>query len=269
MSTALFEDLGDWRFLPTELARGPWSPDALHGGPVAALVTRQAEAALAASGTPAVRPARLSLALERAVPLAPLGVHASIVRPGGKVQVVDVTVSDEAGKRLAAATVQAIRARPVELPDGLPVPEDRLPPPPPDEPSRLEGWEFNSSGTAYHRDATEHRLVRGSLFSPGPVVDWISLTVPVIDGESPSAFQRAAAAADFLNGVSWVLPGADWLFINPDLTLTLHRLPVGEQIAVDAVTRVGPDGIGTAEAELYDTTGRIGRAVQTLLVEPR
>src|SRR4051812_45126700 len=40
---ALFEPDGE-RIVPTGLARGPWDPGALHGGPVAALVGRAAEA---------------------------------------------------------------------------------------------------------------------------------------------------------------------------------------------------------------------------------
>jgi hypothetical protein len=57
-------------------------------------------------------------------------------------------------------------------------------------------------------------------------------------------------------------------YINPDLTVTVHRLPVGEWVAVDAVTRFEDLGIGTAEADLYDEQGRLGRAVQTLLLDP-
>jgi hypothetical protein len=38
MTDALFERLDADRYLPTEFARGPWSPEALHGGPVAALL---------------------------------------------------------------------------------------------------------------------------------------------------------------------------------------------------------------------------------------
>jgi hypothetical protein len=41
-SPALFirEDEHTWR--PTDAARGPWTPDALHGGPVAALLAHAA-----------------------------------------------------------------------------------------------------------------------------------------------------------------------------------------------------------------------------------
>ncbi|HTN99566.1 MAG TPA: hypothetical protein VL068_02725, partial [Microthrixaceae bacterium] len=39
---ALFVPHGD-DWLPTSYSRGPWSMDSLHGGPVAALMTRAAE----------------------------------------------------------------------------------------------------------------------------------------------------------------------------------------------------------------------------------
>lgn len=44
------------------------------------------------------------------------------------------------------------------------------------------------------------------------------------------------AAADFLNGISSVVDPVQATYINPDLTVTVHRLPVGEWVAVDAVT---------------------------------
>ena len=52
------------------------------------------------------------------------------------------------------------------------------------------------------------------------------LRVPVVVGEAVTPLQRVAAAADFGNGISSVVDWDDgWLFINPDLTVYLHRLP--------------------------------------------
>ena len=42
MSEALFR-LEAGRYLPTDRSRGPWSPDALHGSPVAALLAHVVE----------------------------------------------------------------------------------------------------------------------------------------------------------------------------------------------------------------------------------
>ena len=124
-----------------------------------------------------------------------------------------------------------------------------------------------TDGPMFHSHAVEHRFVRGSMSETGPGTDWIRLQVPVVEGEPVSPLQRVAAAADFGNGVSSVLP-MGWMFINPDLTVTLHRLPVGEWVCIDSATRLGPAGVGTAESELWDEHGRLGRSIQTLLIEP-
>lgn len=266
---ALFTELDDDRFQATERSRGPWSVDALHGGPVAALVVRTAERELGATGSDGVTPVRLTIDLERPVPLTPLLVRADIVRPGRKVQVAEVTVHDDGGRRLVRATVLAIRREDLPLPADRPRPHDPQPPPV-DAPVEEGMWEpMGGDVVAYHKDGVEHRFVRGGFMRLGPTTDWIRLTVPVVAGETPSGFQRAVAAADFVNGISGTLPFDEWTFINPDLTVTLHRIPEGEWVALDAVTRLDPSGVGTAEADLFDEHGRIGRCVQTLIVQHR
>jgi len=82
---ALFEPDGG-SFVPTPLARGPWTARALHGGPVAALVARAVERCSAEGGQ---QLARLTLELLRPVPMARLTVTTFLVRPGRKVQLVD------------------------------------------------------------------------------------------------------------------------------------------------------------------------------------
>ena len=58
-------------------------------------------------------------------------------------------------------------------------------------------------------------------------------------------------------------------YINPDLTINIHREPVGEWICVAARTFLELDGVGFAESALYDQRGRIGRSTQSLLLEAR
>jgi hypothetical protein len=90
----------------------------------------------------------------------------------------------------------------------------------------------------------------------------------LIAGEPTTPLQRLAVAGDFGNGISAVLSWDDYLFINPDLTLYIEREPVGEWICLDARTILSPGGIATAESVIYDERGRVGRAVQALLVTP-
>jgi hypothetical protein len=115
--------------------------------------------------------------------------------------------------------------------------------------------------------AFDMRLARGTWVEPGPAAVWFRLRVPMVEGEAPSPLVRTAAAADFGNGVSAALERGRYLFINPDLTLTLHRPARGEWICLDARTHAEPDGVGLAESALFDTEGRIGRSVQTLLLD--
>jgi hypothetical protein len=260
MSDALFEKDGD-RYAPSEIARGPWSPDALHGGPVAALLAGLAEA-LPKPGPMA--PARITIELLRPAPLAPLRGEARVLRPGRKVLLAESSLH-AAETEVARATLLFVRTA------DLPLPPETLGgravvPPGPDTVLRTKPI-WDAGLPAYHRDAVEHRVVRGAWGRPGPCTDWIRLRVPVVAGEATTPFQRVAAAADFGNGISAALPFGEWRFINPDLTIHVARLPRGEWVCLDAVTWPEADGIGVAESELFDESGRIGRSLQTLLLE--
>ena len=93
--------------------------------------------------------------------------------------------------------------------------------------------------------------------------------VPLVHGEQPSPLVRTLVVADVANGISAVLDPRQHLFINVDLTVQMERMPEGEWICIDAVTRPRQNGIGSAESELSDRRGRIGRGVQTLLFAER
>jgi hypothetical protein len=103
----------------------------------------------------------------------------------------------------------------------------------------------------------------------GPGWAWFRLKLPLLPGEEPSPLLRICAAADFPNGISYVVDPRKTSFVNPDLTLHVARLPVDDWVMVDARTWLEAQGTGLAEGALYDRTGRIGRSVQSLLVEPR
>ena len=121
----------------------------------------------------------------------------------------------------------------------------------------------------FARDGVEHRVVAGRFEDPGPATDWIRLAHPVVAGRQPTPLERVLAAADFGNGISGWFGMDEALFVNPDLNVNLHRLPVGEWVCVDATTHIGAEGVGVAESRLWDEHGPIGRATQSLLVEGR
>jgi hypothetical protein len=265
---SLFEPVEGGGWLPTAFARGPWTPDALHGGPVAALLARAAELAGNGeqSGDVDWLPARLSVELLRPVPLAPLAVRADVVRPGRKVQIVDAEAATPDGTTLATARLLRVRRTPEPI--EAPVTTGDEPPPPgpdglPRSVPRIGDHE------AFHSHGVEHRFATGMIGEPGAATDWIRLRVPVVPSETPSPLQRVAAAADFGNGISSVADFGELLFINPDLTIHLHRPPAGEWVCLDAVTWMEDRGLALAESRLWDESGPLGRSLQSLLVEAR
>ena len=261
-SDALFVPDGA-RLVPTYHARGPWSPDSLHGGPVAAAVVRATEQSVPADD--ALRMTCLTLELLRPVSMEPLTVTGAVVRPGRKVQVVD-TIVEQGGVEVAWGRATRIRVDPALVVPVPTTPEDPAPDPPSAGaavPSTMDGYR------GFHNAGVEIRYIAGQLDRLGPATAWFRLLVPVVAGEEPSPEQRAAAVSDFGNGISAELAFAASVFINPDLTLHLLRPPEGEWVCLDARTRFGPPGTGLAESALWDQQGRIGRALQSLYVEPQ
>jgi hypothetical protein len=263
MADALFRLDGD-RFIPHELTRGPWAPDAMHGGAVSALLARAAES------VPTLVPmqaARLSIELMRPVRLVPLRVETRVLREGKKVQWVEAHVLD-GDTEVAHAILLRIRVADIPWPSRTAGGDVQLPFDGPQSAAAIAApWSVDYPA-AYHSTATEHRTVRGQWGAIGPTTDLIRLRRPVVAGEEPSPLQRVAAVADFGNGISSALPYESHKFINPDLTITLHRLPEDEWVCLDAVTYPEPHGIGVAHSVLYDERGRIGHSAQTLLLEP-
>jgi len=230
---------------PTLLARGPWSPHAMHGGAPAALLARVVEHH---DPGPAAFVARLTVDLLRPVPVTPLDMVVRTTRPGKKVQWIEAALLADGVEVVHASALRVRTADDL----GLPLP----PAPGPELPAEVGFW-----------TAVEVRQARGAWTEPGPAAVWFRLRVPIVAGEEPSPLQRVAAAADFGNGVGAALPRGEFLFINPDLSIHLHRAAVGEWVGLDAGTRAEPTGVGLARSTLHDEHGPIGSAEQALLVD--
>ena len=261
MPDAVFEADGD-RFVPTELARGPWSPDAQHGGGPAALLARAVERF---DPGPADFVSRMTVELLRPVPLTPLEIRTETLRPGKKVQWLGASMTAD-GVEVARATALRLRRADTDLPE-IPLSEPTMNGPHASEP--LEIWPPPSREVPAlgFWSAMDLRQERGSWTTTGPAAVWFRLRVAMVAGEEPSPLQRVAAAADFGNGISAALERGAHLFINPDLTIYLYRLPAGEWVGLDAVSAVEPTGIGLAVSALHDENARIGTSLQSLLVD--
>ncbi len=261
---ALFEPLGAGRYQPSRLTAGPWTPDAQHGGAPAALLAHAVEAA--APDQP-MQVSRLTFGLVRPVPLTPLAVRVEVTRPGRKVQLLEATLRAGDSEVVRA---RALRIRTADLPalDGHTPPEGR-PEPVPDQPSPEAFATSPATWEAFHNTAMDVRFVAGGFGEMGPATAWFRLTVPVVAGEPTRPLSRLVAAADFGNGISRVFESTSVLFINPDLTVHVLRPPEGEWVALRAATATTGHGIAMAEGALFDEHGRVGRSVQSLLLDRR
>ncbi|HYM67690.1 MAG TPA: thioesterase family protein [Patescibacteria group bacterium] len=259
MAEAIFEPAGDGVYRATEAALSPWSDQMLHGGPPAMLMAREIER------FPTDRPmfvTRLTVELLRPVGTALLAVRSRLLRPGRKVQLVEASLWS-GDVEVARATAVRIRAMDMVVPvDGTPLPHE----PPESLIAPLTDWR---TGPAYHKIGVEVRVPSDPSGDLGPGWAWFRLRLPVVPGEEPSGLQRICAVADFPNGISRIVDPNVMTFVNPDMTLYVHRLPVDEWVMLDAKTWLEPHGTGMAEGAIYDRRGRLGRSVQSLLVEPR
>lgn len=261
MFDAFYERDGDL-FRSTELTRGPWDPGAQHAGPPAALLGHAMEALPESEG---FQVGRITFEILRSVPIAPVRAQARVVRPGRRVQMLEAELSDAEGEVLMRARAWLIRVGEVEVP-----PEAMVLAEPPPPPEQAAAGNFFPTGQEHgYHSAMEVRFVSGDFVEPGPATVWLRMRKPLVAGEEPSPLQRTMLVADVGNGVSASLDFRRFLFINVDVTAQLERMPEGEWIGIDAVTLPQPTGIGSSDSVLFDRRGRIGRALQTLLISER
>jgi hypothetical protein len=254
MGDAFFVPDGD-RFVPTELARGPWSADAAHAGPPAALLGRAVERL-----EPEMVVSRFVLEILRPIPLRPLRVTARVARPGKRVQLAEAVLGD-GDREVARASAWRILPRET-LDDEVNLEGPGLPAP--DECPQVQG--FPVPWRPNYFDAMEWRHADGTWSEPGPSAVWMRMRVSLLPEEPVSPLARVLAAADSANGISWELDFGRFLFVNLDLSVHLARMPQGEWVCLDATSRLGRSGIGFSQSRLSDERGRIGVGAQSLLV---
>jgi len=263
------------RFTPTELARGPWDPQALHGGAPAALIVRAFERH---DPQPHLRFARFGFEFLRTLPFARLRIETQTVRPGRRVQELAAELYAELGGstpgqageqlvcRASALRVQAVPDDLPDLPEGA-LADERMP-----EPAAAREMRFalnpEDDQPSFAATAMEMRWLNDP-WAPGPGRVWQRLRPALVDEELASPLARLAASADFGNGISASLPFDGFLFINADLHLHIHREPRGEWVGLDGRTLLHAGGTGLAETVLHDLDGPVGRGFQSLVVGAR
>lgn len=251
---------GAGRFTSTDRTIGPWGPDSQHAGPPAALLGRAIETC---EPRPDMQVARIVFDILGPVPIAQLQVAARVVRPGRSVELVEASLSAD-GREVMRAQAWRIRTSEMQLDYAF---DPGAPPAPRGE---IIGWGLDEeAGGVTYLTSMEVSFVGGAFLEPGPATAWFRAGYPLVAGEEISPLGRVLIAADSASGISATLDWRDWLFVNPDLSVYLHRLPVGEWVCLDATTYPQPNGIGMTTGAIWDETGPIGRSLQSLFISPR
>jgi hypothetical protein len=250
-------------FRASGLTRGPWHPDHQHAGPPSALISRAIERAAANEGLTHL--GRLTVNLLRPAPIGDCRIEIERDYLGR-------SAGHYSGRLIAGDKEIARFTALAQREDNVPVPAGAPGHPPPDAP---KAWgesppvSFPFAGVQIgYPDLVENRIAAGRFFN-GPCAACFRMKHPLIEGETPSPYQRVAVAADSGNGISAVLDFGKYVFVNCDLTINFFRRPEGEWVCLEARSFFGGNGCGLAESALYDERGLIGRATQSLAVRAR
>ncbi len=259
LDDAFYTPLEEHRFHAGHSTTGPWFADAQHGGPPAGLLVRALERC---DDRPGTQLARVTVEVLGPIPAGEVEVRAQVERPGRAIALLAAELT--AGGR----AVLRARAWRIAVGDTAAVATaDAGPPPPPGSVEPRVG--LPAGWLPGFLDAMEFRWLAGDLEEPGAGWAWVRQRIPLVLGEEPTPWQRLAVAADNANGIGAALDIRRWLFVNTELTMHVHRQPAGEWIGVQASAVLGPTGLGTSTAVLFDGTGPVGRAAQQLIVRPR
>jgi len=257
VADSFYVPIGDGKWLATVHTTGPWDAAAQHGGPPSALLGRAMQRCEPRDD---MIIARFTCEILSAIPVGEISVQARIARPGRSVQLLEGVIA-AGGREVAWARAwRVLRAHSPSAGPGLP-PPPRLPghgaPLPPG------GWVDG------YLSAIEWRTVRGQFGERGPATVWARMRYPLLPDEEPGPLERVLAIADSSSGVSGELDLREWHFINPELTVHLHREAAGEWICLDAQTIISAGGAGLGMSVLSDLDGSVGVCAQSLLIAPR
>lgn len=257
MPDSFYVPRGDDAWLATRHTTGPWDPGAQHGGPPSALLGRAAERC-EPRGDMII--ARFTVEILGPIPVGELTVRARLARPGRSVEMLEAAAVAEGREVARARAWRVLRTDCQSVPAGGtgpgPVPATAVTGLP-------EGWVDG------YLSAIEWRWLSGGFATPGPGAVWARLRYPLVADEPDSPLARVLAVADSGSGLSGTLDLTSWVFINPELTVHLHREARGEWIHMDSQTTISSGGAGLATTVLSDPDGPVGAGTQALLIAPR
>lgn len=248
-------------FTPTRMANGFWGPkDNLHARVMIGLFAHVIEQR---HGEPEFQPARLTVDLYRLPDLAPVTVATRLVRQGGRIKVVEAEMFSGEVSSARASCQLLRRTQQPEAPIWSRPAWDAPPPeqvPPPEFPF-TEKWEM--------RPILPPGFAAGHhLRAPGPRRTWLREVRPLVEGEPYTPFSRVATGIDYTSPTSNAAEtGLD--FINSDVTLYLHRQPVGEWTGYEVTDHQSAEGVAIGQCVLHDIQGPVGFSSCAALAQRR
>ncbi|MCZ7534054.1 MAG: thioesterase family protein [Acidimicrobiia bacterium] len=256
MAEPLYRRDGDV-FVPSKNVRGPWSYDHCHGGPPFGLLTT-----LMCKERPDMGMTRTTMDIPGPIPLVPCRVELETIRRGKKICHLAATLVGLEGTPYARASAWLMR---IDHDVTAQTNPDRNTPASHDSgtPVNLNFWDDEGD----FAQSVEMWAVEGTPFGGGAATVWTRLTLPLLEGEATNPYARAAIVSDFPNGVSALKPLEMLACVNTDVTVYFGREPIGDWIALRSQTNSSGLGLGMSDSLLYDVTGFVGTANQSIFFD--
>lgn len=254
--TSLYTRAGD-TFIPTDSVTGPWDPAMSHAGPPAALlITTIARAA------PDMGITRVTYEIPAPIPKVPMSIDVRELRSGRKVRMLEAALLGPDGTGLMTARAWLIRRT-----EGLPTSDPHTLGFPP--PAECDPLTFPVPDIGY-MTAVEMRHIAGEPFRRGGAAAiWIKRTMPIVEGEPDDPYADCGMFGDLGNGIAAIEPMTELMGINTDLTLYLARPPRTAWMALESKTISHGMGLGMTDSLVYDATGFVGTANQSIFIDRR
>ncbi len=257
----------------TELTRGPWAHQVMHGGAICGLLGWAVEREQQQLGIDQVC-SRLTVEILSGMPMATYDVTATIAKAGKRTALVDAEVrtaptgsaAPGSGRLVARATSQWLtptNPTAASASDGQslpPIPAERA------DPGANPDIEYPRPG--FNADGVDLRFVGGSTEEPGPGRTWLRLDHPLMAGETTSPLAQMATLADLGAAIGWDFSPSGGAYINTDVTLQLLRVPLGEWFYFDAATVGTAQGLAGTHTAIWDQRGQLGWVLQSQVEAP-
>ncbi len=253
--TAFFHIDDDGWILGNDAARGPWAKNGCHGGPVAGILARAAEQEVADKQL-----VRITIDLCRPVPLDGFKITYSHTHAGRNVSRGTLQLKNKDDSICATASTLFLPSEDIGDVKTTAIDTPKF--------AEASAFAFPKIVASHgHSTFADHVVLacKGE-WRNGPNTIWMRAP-RLLAHEELSGFQTICPLSDCCNGFSRNEEVQSVSFINPDLSIQLHRLPTSDWIGAKFSSQWESNGIGLASALLFDDVGPIGAAQQIVFLQ--